>query len=289
MQFQQTTLPACADVAGNSVDKATNLIMNYRRLPKILRRFVPPVSVDDTVQPLIASRKAMWNVLHCDAGKRIQHKDGVVTIVNVHAQLLLVETANDDRFWIPKDSERKRMSLERRDRTRRHISSGPAQAHARPFGARSQYLHCRFPSHGLLVTLVKDLGYDLAAAMAAFGSRTLYRPDRRIANATNYERVKEPKAYQVLQGGKNIYIPVTAGRRTRRGGGFTRTQVLRGLDKMHTKNLLMKNALFEIVYRRQSPLEVSNRTGLRVENLHVYASRLRKHIKAELHPQEKAA
>ncbi len=43
----------------------------------------------------------------------------------------------------------------------------------------------------------------------------------------------------------------------------------------------MKAALNEVVYRRRSTLEVSNRTGVPVEKLYVYASRLREHIRRE--------
>ena len=50
--------------------------------------------------------------------------------------------------------------------------------------------------------------------------------------------------------------------------------------KMRTDSLT-KAALVEIVYRRQSTLEVSNKSGIPVEKLYVYASRLREHIRQE--------
>jgi hypothetical protein len=54
-----------------------------------------------------------------------------------------------------------------------------------------------------------------------------------------------------------------------------------------------KTALVEIVYRRRGTLEVADEFGLAAENLYVYASRLRSHIRAgegaDLHVEEIAA
>ncbi len=78
----------------------------------------------------------------------------------------------------------------------------------------------------------------------------------------------------------NLYVPESPIRCTLTGGGFTKKQVSQGLSKMRTDSLT-KAALVEIVYRRQSTLEVSNKSGIPVEKLYVYASRLREHIRQE--------
>jgi hypothetical protein len=130
------------------------------------------------------------------------------------------------------------------------------------------------------------MGYKPDAAFAALGRRRVFQsgPDRRrkiAVGGADEQAERGPKRdYQRLDYVHNLYVPAAPGRRTLTGGGFTKEQVNKGLSNMRT-NSVIKTALMEIVYHRRSPLEVSNKTEIPVEILHVYASRLRKHIRQE--------
>jgi hypothetical protein len=130
------------------------------------------------------------------------------------------------------------------------------------------------------------MGYDPDAALAAFGHPRRFqgRPDRRrkiaVGGADEQAERKRNRGYQRLDYGHNLYILESPSRRTLTGGGFSKEQVNRGLAKMRTDSVI-KTALSEIVYHRRSTLEVSNKTGIPVEKLYVYASRLRDHIRQE--------
>jgi len=132
----------------------------------------------------------------------------------------------------------------------------------RPYKARRVRLQSRFPSLGYLTYLVSQLGYAAFAAMVQAHQPWLRTVDRRGASIAS---VVHP------------YIPAAPGRRTKVGGGLTNEQVRQALAKKRWDSE-MKKAVFEIVYRRRSNLQVSNESGIPVETLSVYASRLRKEI-----------
>jgi hypothetical protein len=254
------------------------------------------------IQPsnvLSGVQKYLLRVVLGWAGKTVMHRERLVEVLETHDALCqlfpLMESdlseSNAKPFWIPRrEIDRKRFNFERRDKSRRHRTIGVSWADSRPRYARSRPLRSRFPSVGFLHHLVSDLGYDKDAAFAALAQpRKMHgRPDRRRKKAVGgadeqAERQREQKTtrdYQRLDYGFNLYVPGALSRRTLTGGGFTRKQVSQGLLKMRT-NSLMKAALNEIVYRHRSTLEVSNKTGIPVENLYVYASRLREHIRRE--------
>jgi hypothetical protein len=177
----------------------------------------------------------------------------------------------------------------------------------RPHDARRVRLQSRFPSLGYLTYLVSELGYDGRAAFAAMVQAHqpwLPTVDRRRAKSIDVDAVvtkfgrgdesSEPTPkFNWSKSSKLVsprpYIPAAPGRRTKVGGGLTNEQVRQALAKKRWNNE-MKEAVFEIVYRRRSNLEVSNESGIPVETLYVYASRLRKEIqKADLHALKKVA
>jgi hypothetical protein len=101
--------------------------------------------------------------------------------------------------------------------------------------------------------------------------------DRRQATATIASVRGEKPGYSTLVSVVHPYVPAAPVRRTTVGGGLTEQQVIAALRKMRTDEST-KSALLEIVYRRRSTLEVSNESGVPVETLYVYASRLRRRI-----------
>lgn len=165
---------------------------------------------------------------------------------------------------------------------------------ARPHGARRVRLQTRFPSLGYLTYLVRDLGYDGNAAFAAMVQAHqpwLRASDRRRAHPVDADsqRGTAPRAYSRIVSVVHPYVPAAPSRRLTTGGGLTKEQVQRELARKRWDNWT-KNAVFEIVYLRRSSLQVSNESGIPVETLYVYASRLRQDIrKADLREQRKAA
>jgi len=154
----------------------------------------------------------------------------------------------------------------------------------RPHNARRVRLQSRFPCLGYLTNLVSELGYDGNAAVAAMVQAHqpwLHTVDRRRGTA--------PHEYASFVSVKHPYVPAAPGRRTKVGGGLTREQVRQALMKKRWDKR-MKEAVFEIVYRRRSNLQVSSESEIPVKTLYVYASRLRKEIReADLHVLKKVA
>jgi hypothetical protein len=165
---------------------------------------------------------------------------------------------------------------------------------ARPHGARRVRLKTRFPSIGYLTRLVRDLGYDGNAAFAAIVQAHqpwLRSVDRRRANPAdaNPRAGTAPHEHSAIVSVLHSYVPAAPSRRSKTNGGLTKEQVYQALARKRWDSG-MKKAVFEIVYGRRSNLQVSNESGIPLETLYVYASRLRQDIQnADLRAQKKAA
>jgi hypothetical protein len=165
---------------------------------------------------------------------------------------------------------------------------------ARPHGARRVRLPTRFPSVPYLTYLVRDLGYDGHAAFAAMVKAHqpwLRSVDRRRANPVDADAQTKtvPRECSPIVSVVHPYVPAAPSQRTKTGGGLTKKQVETALARKRWDSGT-KKGVFEIVYRRRSSLQVSNESGIPVETLYVYASRLRQDIQnADLRPQRKAA
>jgi hypothetical protein len=279
-----------------------SLVMSKRKLPVILRNDAPKLHTAGTsVESLIAKASRMWGVLHSDIGKKIQHDGHPATIVNVHTDLRQIDIGGN-RFWIPRRlSDRKRFNVERVTRSRSHLTLRSPVWHGdeRPLGARRVRVQSDFPSRTLVKRLCEELAYPKEAASAFFirahAPWMTPSPDRRknvCTSISETNRGKKQRNSVALPQPAHPYNPASPSRRTRIGGGLTEEQVRAGLRKMRTDDKT-KTALFEIVYRKRSTLQVADEFGLAAENLYVYACRLRNHIRADtgadLHVQEKAA
>jgi hypothetical protein len=165
---------------------------------------------------------------------------------------------------------------------------------ARPRGARRVRLQTRFPSVPYLTYLVRDLGYDGHAAFAAMVKAHqpwLHFVDRRRANPVDADAQAKtvPHEYSPIVSVVRPYVPAAPSRRSKTGGGLTKGQVEAALARKRWDSGT-KKGVFEIVYRQRSSLQVSNESGIPVETLYVYASRLRRDIQnADLRGQKKAA
>jgi hypothetical protein len=291
-----------ADEHSVSSNALQSLVMNNRKLPALLRNHAPEFHIaGSAIEPLIATTSGMWGVLHSDIGKTIQHDGYPATIVNVHTDLRQIEIGGN-RFWIPRRlSDRKRYSVERVNRGRSHLTLPAPVWHGdeRPLGARGVRVRSNFPSQIMVKRLCADLGYPKDAASAFFmrahAPWMSPSPDRRknvCTSISETDRGSRQRAFVTLAQPAHPYNPASPSRRTHVGGGVTEEQVQIGLRKMRIEEAV-KRALVEIVYRGRSTLQVADECGLAAENLYVYASRLRSHIRAsagaDLHVQEKAA
>lgn len=87
--------------------------------------------------------------------------------------------------------------------------------------------------------------------------------------------MKVPAQHVMRAGFHLVGVPTT--RRTKKGF-LSYESVSKALGKMRT-NSVMKYALMEVVYLRQSPTKVARDLYLPLANLKVYASRLRGHVR----------
>lgn len=256
--------------------------------------FNPAIEPENTLTGL---QKYLLRVILLQAGETAFHRGRIVEVVDTHDSLrLLMPLVEPDlsegnytqTFWAPtRPADRQQFNLERRDRSRCHQSIGVSSGEGRPHGARQVRLRTRFPSTLYLTYLVEDLGYDGSAAFAA-----MVQAHQPWLRSVDRRRGTGPHQYSPIVCVMHPYVPAAPSRRTYVGGGLTEEQVLEGLRHMRTDPKTMA-ALVEIVYRRRSTLLVADEFGLAAENLYVYASRLRSHIRAgagaDLHAQEKAA
>ena len=258
---------------------------------------IPFNSASEPENTLSGLQKYLLRVILLLAGETVFHRGRIVEVVDTHDFLRLLtplvepdlsEGNYTQTFWAPtRPADRQQLDLDRRDKSRRHQSIGVCSGEDRPHGARQVQLRTRFPSTLYLTYLVEDLGYDGSAAFAAMVQA--HQPwqrsvDRRCGTG--------PLEYSPIVCVMHPYVPAAPSRRTHVGGGLPGERVLEGLRHMRTDSKT-KAALVEIVYRRRSTLLVADEFGLAAENLYVYASRLRSHIRAragaDLHVDKNAA
>jgi hypothetical protein len=239
----------------------------------------------------------LLRVILLQAGETVFHRGRMVEVVDTRDSLRLLmplieldlsEGNYTQAFWAPtRPADRQQFNLDRRNKSRRHQSIGVSLGEGRPHGARGVRLQTRFPCTRYLTYLVADLGYDGSAAFAA-----MVQAHQPWLRAVDRRHGTGPHQYSPIVCVMHPYVPAAPSRRTHVGGGLTEEQVLEGFRRMRT-DPKTKAALVEIVYRRRSTLEVADEFGLKAENLYVYATRLRSHIRAgaraDLHVQEKAA
>jgi hypothetical protein len=235
--------------------------------------------------------------------RTIHHGERLSLVVNNTPTLRFILPADAEAgFWIPRRlSDRKRFNIERMVRSRRHITMRPPvwSGDERPFGARRVRVRSNFPSQIMVKRLCADLAYPKDAASAFFirahAPWMTPGPDRRknvCRSMSDTDEGNKQRDSVALPQPAHPYNPASPSKRTHVGGGWTEQRVLEGLRNMRM-DAKTKAALVEIVYRGRSTLQVADEFGLAAENLYVYASRLRNHIRAgagaDLHVEEDAA
>jgi hypothetical protein len=270
--------------------------------------FNPRIQPENTLTGL---QKYLLRVILVQAGETVFHRGRMVEVVDTHdsirlfmplVELDLSEGNYTRTFWAPtQPADRKRFNVERVTRSRRHLTLRSPVWHGdeRPFGARRVRVQSNFPDQIMVRRLCADLAYPKEAASAFFirahAPWMTPSPDRRknvCRGMNDTDEGKKQRDSVALPQPAHPYNPASPSRRTHVGGGWTEQLVLEGLRHMRT-DPKAKAALLEIVYRRRSTLLVADEFGLKAENLYVYATRLRSHIRAgagaDLHAEEKAA
>src|SRR4029077_1646843 len=187
--------------------------------------------------------------------KTIVHHDSLSVVLVETDHLRCVNTVDGIEegrvpFWIPRHpSVRKRLGVERRNRSRSHRTLPPPVWHGepRPSGFRTVRLRTEFPSLDYLIRVCRDSGYPWSAAGAALprAHAPWVHPwsDRRRSGCTNLGEIeREGNADSGAQRGYasqydsqqyidpyHPYVPASPARRTKVGGGFTRLQVVEAI------------------------------------------------------------
>lgn len=189
-------------------------------------------------------------------------------------------------FWILRERiDRKRNNIERRERSRRHRTlRAPCWTGEERPRAKTVPIESHFPESKYLERLA-ELGFPKAAVLACLiqAHKPWMRPpaDRRSAKPVKYEKDRDDhetlggKDYQEFGDPDHAYVPGAPSRRTFFGGGFTKEQVVRAIERRRWDDATSQ-AVFEIVYTRRFSKEVAEERKLPLKRLHEYAWRVRK-------------
>lgn len=225
-----------------------------------------------TLNPL---QQYMLRLLLWGAGKTILRKGSICEVTDVHDTIRrLCPLINPDLseaksvpFWVPRPRARKQVKAER-------VWSGRLHQTLRTWEGERQgeavALPSNFPSSEYLLMLVQDLGYERSAALSALSRAHIWRDPRP-------DRKRNGQPFTVL----HPYRSAAPTRRTLIGGGFTKAQVMKAVSQMKTRSHKMRQAMLEIVYRRQPPKEISKKLKLNWGMVRVYATRVRQRLKEE--------
>src|SRR6266566_1877983 len=229
------------------------------------------------------TQKYLLRVLFGAAGKTIQHKNRICEVVETHDQIrrllpLIDEDLTESKanpFWVPRRPvARKEL---RQERIRRLYIGGIRSPFNPPHwtGDSMEGLTAvPLPASGLdseyVLTLVRDLGYPIEAALAAMAHPPKVRqPDRRRKTDEEGGSIVQPVSYTAAPN-----------RGTKRGGGFTRDSVKKAIARMRASHN-MRLAVFEVVFRRRSPSRISVQFGVGTRALNKAATRVRNDIRHE--------
>jgi len=217
-------------------------------------------------------QKCMLRLVLFGAGKTILHKGTICEVVETHNQirrlLPLIDEDGEAKaipFWVPRNAAIRKEMKDERIRRRYVRSTRVAFSCPHYKGDSRPATH---PDDGILLVPVtlKSLiptPNNSGVLASTWGNRV---PSRLLMSWRGFHFVE------------SVPISVKGPKKTRTF--FSRASVERGLKKMRIDSV-KKAALMEVVFYRQSPLEVARTYAFPLPNLEVYASRLRKRIRSE--------
>lgn len=236
---------------------------------------------------------ACWLVLLYDGRlKTVTHRDTVAIILTETNHIRCVLTVDGvenerDPFWIPRRAEdRKMLNIERRNRSRSHITLSTPCWHGeeRPLGARIITLKTKYPSLPYMIRLCGRYEYIWDAMAAAMSQ----------AHAPHLHPVSDRRSYGIFEKGEDDdyegssahrdnhgivdpthpYAPTSPSRRTTHGF-IPRVQVVNVIGN-HGWDTQTTYALFDVFCKGKSPKEAADERGLHVTTLYKYADIIRK-------------
>jgi hypothetical protein len=231
--------------------------------------------------------------------KTILHRDTPALVLDESEHLYRILTDDDfenkgEPFWIYRESaKQEKNDIESfwRDRSGETLAAPCWHGEERPKGHRNVRLKTEFPSLKHLLRLAA-LGYLWDSAVAALPRA--HKPwmcpvaDRRsngVIDKSDDDDKDDEKTgiknrdYHKVVDVSHPYIPMAPSRRTHVGGGISMAQVMREIAKHHWDDTT-SSCVLRIVYRRESPLKLSEEHGVPLRRLHEYARQIRKAIKS---------
>lgn len=232
--------------------------------------------------------------------KTVIHRDTAALVLDESQhlrQILTAEEFENDRkpFWVYREQakqEQNHTEVFWRNRINKTQRAPCWHGEEKPRGYRKVKLRTLFPSLVYLMRL-SPLEYPWCAAEAALPQA--HKPwahpvaDRR-AHGVPYEnddddnndektRLTKRDSHEIVDVA-HPYTPMSPGRRTLVGGGIPLFQVTREIAK-HRWDDVTSSCVLAIVYRRQSPSELSEMHGIPLRRLHEYARQIRKAIRSD--------
>lgn len=234
-----------------------------------------------------------------DPIKTTTHRDAAALVLEESEHLdriLTVEEFENGRtpFWVYREQAKQKENHAEvfwRNRINKTLTAPCWHGEEKPKGYRKVKLTTEFPSVVYLMRL-RPLEYPWCAAEAALpqAHNPWMRPvaDRRahgvIYKSDDDDKGDEKTGIEKRDSHEIVdvahpYVPMSPGRRTLVGGGIPLFQVTREIAK-HRWDDVTSSCVLAIVYRRQSPAELSEKHGIPPRRLHEYARQIRKAIRS---------
>ena len=235
-----------------------------------------------------------------DPIKTVIHRENAALVLDESEhlrQILTVEEFENGRtpFWVYREQAKRKENHAEvfwRNRINKTQSTPCWHGEEKPKGYRKVKLTTIFPSVLYLMRLA-SLEYPWCAVEAALpqAHNPWMRPvaDRRahgvIDNSEDDDNGEEKTGLSKRDSHEIVdvahpYIPTAPGRRTLVGGGIPLFQVTREIAK-HRWDDVTSSCVLAIVYRRQSPSELSELHGIPPRRLREYARLIRKAIRSD--------
>jgi hypothetical protein len=193
----------------------------------------------------------------------LQHGIPALVLDQTEGLRLIQPADSEAAFWIPRrPADRKRFKLDRRDRSRRHITLAPPcwTGDERPTGAQSVPLEKVMPGECEFIHL-KNVCWEL-------DEPDLY--PKLTMPSWRYQRPSRAKSM--------VWTPPPPPVETTNSEGFSQWQVVRAIEK-HRWPEVTSSAVLEIVYEERRVSEVAEDRGLITKRLSQYAWLVRKALR----------
>jgi hypothetical protein len=235
-----------------------------------------------------------------DSIKTVTHRDAGALVLEESEHLYWILTAEEFEngrapFWVYRELSQQQENCTDafwHGRTNKTLRAPCWHGEEVPHGYRKVKLRTKFPSFAYLKRLAAlEYLWDATKAALPCAHDPWIRPvaDRRALGVV-YKSDDDDKGdetagierhgFHEIVDPAHPYVPAAPSRRTLVGGGIPMFQVTREIAQHHWDDVT-SSCVLEIVHRRQSPSELSERHGIPLRRLHEYARQVRKAIKSD--------